>query len=65
MNTRYGDWKGKVQGKCYRLWKTDRGYEIEQTWGAGARGVIYTSDNLREAKRYLKRELLAERIMNI
>lgn len=62
MNIRYGEWKG-AQGKVWRLWKTDRGYEVEQVWGAGAHGVQYIAENIRDAKRYLAKECLAKRIM--
>lgn len=41
MNVRYGDYAG-MQGKRYRLWQTENGYEVEQTWGGN--GVIYRAD---------------------
>lgn len=67
MNKRIGDWKGKVQGKCYRLWQTeDDRFEIEQVWGAGTCGVFWESETTgiagyNEAKRYLQ-SIRAERI---
>ena len=62
MSERYGEWKG-TQGKCWRLWKTDRGFEVEQVWGPGARGVEYITDSVRDAKRYLSKVCLAKRVM--
>ena len=61
MSTRYGDWKG-AQGKAYRLWKTDKGYEVEIVWGGY--GVIYRADTVRDCKRFLKNECGAKRIVH-
>lgn len=61
MNKRYGDWKG-LQGKVYRLWKTDKGFEVEMVWGGN--GVIFSADNVKECKMFLKRECRAERIIH-
>jgi hypothetical protein len=61
MNERYGDYRG-MQGKCYRIWKTKNGYEVEMVWGGN--GVIFTADNVRECKQYLKKECRAKRIVH-
>lgn len=71
MNKRIADYKGKVQGKCYRLWQIGEDtntatFEIEQVWGAGANGVFWESEQtglkgFNEAKRYL-RSIRAERV---
>ena len=62
MNIRYGEWKG-TQGKVWRLWRTERGYEVEQVWGPGAHGVVCIADSVREAKQYLAKECFAKRVM--
>lgn len=58
MKTYYGDWKG-VQGKCYRVWKTDNGYEVEKIWNGS--GVIFRADTVIECKKYLAKECMAKR----
>ena len=65
MSVRMGDYKGKVQGKCYRLWRIgdsfhEAKFEVEKIWGAGPNGVIFESEHTGregyyEAKQFLKR----------
>lgn len=62
MGIRYGEWKG-TQGKVWRLWGTERGYEVEQVWGPGTHGVVEIFDSVIAAKRYLTKECFAKRIM--
>ena len=59
MNERYADYKG-IQGRCYRIWKTPNGYEVEMVWGGN--GVLFRSDSVVACKRYLQKECYAKRI---
>lgn len=61
---RIADYKGKVQGRCYRLWQSEEDtskatFQIEEVWGTGSCGVFWKSEStgikgFSEAKRYLK-----------
>ena len=55
MATRIADYEGKVQGRCYRLWKeNDMSWSVEKVWGCGANGVIFRSENRDESEVFLR-----------